>query len=200
MSSRILLSATLLLTAVLTGCVSTELSGVRNDLARQMPEASIGDGRTFSFGAVSLGFARLVSGLVGEDSQDVRAVLRGVRRVQVGRFDVAGPVDAPGLRMPARLRRYVDREGWEHLVTFRQDGEAGWVLYRARGERITDLFVTVLSDDELLLARISGDLTGVALALLQQGDVALPMFREASTAQERRQDEAAVEAAAALAP
>jgi hypothetical protein len=194
MALRILSLAALLLGApLLTGCASTEMRSVRNDLARQMPAADIRDGRTFSFGAVSIGFARLVTGLVGEDAAPARMILRDVRRVKVGRFDVAGPVDADRVRMPARLRRYVERDGWMHLVTFRQDGEAGWVLYRARGERITDLFVTVLSGDELVLARISGNLSEIAFTLLEHADVRMPFFGEAlSTDDEAAVDEAAL--------
>lgn len=166
----------LLLPLLLTGCISAELSGVRKDLDRQLPEAAISDGYSMSFGRFSLGLARLIVGMAGQDAEPAGLVLEGVRTVKFGRYDVGGSVDGTRLAMPDRLRRYVDRRGWTHLASFRQDGEAGWVLYRARGDRITDLFVTVLADDQLVLARVSGDLSGVVLALLDQVDVRLPIF------------------------
>lgn len=177
---------------LLTGCASSELTGVRDDLARQLPDAGIAEGRTFSFGAISLGTARLFSGLAGDDAETARMVLRGVRRVQVGRYDVTGSPDASQLTMPYRLRHYVARGGWTHLASVRQDGEAVWVLYRARGERITDLFVTALTEDELVLARVSGDLSGIVLRLLEQRELPWPV-RDVDDPQEDIRSAAAVE-------
>jgi hypothetical protein len=164
----------LLATMLLGGCSSRELLDVRQDLADQMPHARLTDGRTFSFGPVSLGLGRFVLGLTGVDAEPARIALRGVRRVEVGRFKVAGPIDPTHVQMPRRLRRYVRRGDWTPLATFRTESEVGWVLYRSRGDRITGLFAAVFSGDELVLARISGDLSRVVLELIEHESIRLP--------------------------
>lgn len=200
MRSTRLLPAALLLVLTASGCTSFELTRVRNDLARQLPDARIGEGYALSFGGVSLGFTRWIAGFAGEDESGELAqiALREVRRVQFGRYEVTGPVDGVRLTMPARLRDYVADDGWTHLASFRDSGEAGWVLYRDHGETITDLFAVVLTEEELVLARLSGDLSALVLNVLQHERTRLPLFRDTETEGEAAATEAVVEAAQAI--
>jgi hypothetical protein len=197
MMPRLLLALTPLL---LAGCTSFELTRVRNDLARQLPEAGIGEGYAVSFGGLSVGFARWLSGFADEeDGELAQLALREVRRVSFGRYDVEGAVDARRLVMPARLRHYVEDEGWVHLATFREAGEAGWVLYRERGDAITDLFAVVLTEEDLVLARVSGDLSALVLNVLAHERTRLPFFEEPETEEAEAASSAVVEAAQAVA-
>ncbi|HLT46318.1 MAG TPA: DUF4252 domain-containing protein [Rubricoccaceae bacterium] len=193
------LPALLLLAVAASGCTSFELTSVRNDLARQLPEAAIGEGYAVSFGRISIGFTRwLTSFADDEDAELAQIALREVRRVQFGRYDVTGPVDASRLTMPSRLRHYVEDEGWQHLATFREGAEAGWVLYRERDEGITDLFAVVLSEEELVLARLSGDLDDLVVNVLRHERHRLPLFREAASEEEAEAVGAVLEAAQAV--
>lgn len=172
-----------------TGCTSFELARVRNDLAHQMPDAAIGEGYSVSFGRLSVGFARWIAGFADdEDGALAQVALGEVRRVQFGRYPVYGAVDGARLRMPARLRTYVEDEGWVHLATFREAGEAGWVLYRERDAAITDVFAVVLTDEDLVLARVTGDLDALVLHVLADRRARLPLFAET----EREADETAL--------
>ena len=192
-------SLLLLLAVVASGCTSFELTRVRNDLARQLPEAEIGDGYAMSFGRFSLGFTRWIANFADdEDGELAQIALREVRRVQFGRYDVGGAVDARRLTMPAHLRRYVERDGWQHLATFRDGTEAGWVLYRERGDAVTDLFAVVLTEDDLVLARLSGNLSAVVTEVLRHERARLPLFREAASEEEAEATRAVVEAAVAV--
>ncbi len=189
---RILLLAGLL---ALSGCTSYSLTRVRNDLARDLPEARIGEGYAVAFGRFSLGAARFFAGFADdEDAELARLVLRDVRKVQFGHYDVEGEVDGARVVMPARLRRYVERDGWDHLATFRDDGEAGWVLYREGRDTVTDLLVVVLNEEELVLARLSGDLGRIVENVAASGRIEWPGFREAASEDEADAVEAAVEA------
>ncbi len=161
---------------VVAGCASSELISVRNDMSKQLPDAQIRGGRSFAVGAVGLGLARTLGSLVMERDEPVRVILRGVRRVHVGQYRVDGHFDAANLRMPTVLQRRVDHHGWDHLATVRQDGEAVWVLYRSRGPEITDLFVTVLSEDQLVMTRVSGRLSSTLIDLLRESNVRLPVL------------------------
>jgi hypothetical protein len=197
---RLLPLAGLLLLA-LPGCTSFELTRVRNDLARQLPEAEIGEGYALSFGRFSLGFTRWIAGFADdEDGELAQIALREVRRVQFGRYEVAGAVDGRRLTMPAPLRALVEDDGWAHLATFREAGEAGWVLYRGDGDAITDLFAVVLTDEDLVLARLAGDLDALVVNVLRHERTRLPLFDAPDDPDAAAEDAAVVDAAQEMSP
>ena len=81
--------------------------------------------------------------------------LKGVRRVQVGVYEVTG------------LRRGVDGRqpieppelpGWHNMVRVREEGEEVFVLVREEDEEIRGMLVIVAEEDEWVLVRIKGKL------------------------------------------
>ena len=109
-------------------------------------------------------------------------------------------MDARSLTMPDRLRRYMERGDWVHLATFREDEQAGWVLYRERAEQITDLFAVVLTGEDLVLAKLTGDFNALVMNALADERTALPFFRTSETQEEANAEDAVVEAAQFLGP
>lgn len=197
MPRRLFAFAFLLL--LLPGCTSFELTRVRNDLARQVPEAEIGEGYAMAFGSISMGLARLFAGFADdEDGEIAQVALREVRKVSFGRYDINGTLDGTRLTMPSRLRDYVDEREWMHLLSFRDVHEAGWVLYRADGDEITDLFVVVFESEELTLARISGNLSALVLNVLETQQMDFPLFEDPETPAEDKEADLILEAATSL--
>ena len=191
----------LFIAASVSGCASYELMRVRNDIARQAPEARIGDGYAMSFGRISLGLARWLSGLSGDEDADMaRAVLSEVRRVQFARYDINGAFDAATLRMPGRLRNYLEDDDWYHLATVREESEAVWVVYKERDNAVVDLLAVMMDEEELVLAKISGDLNAVVTAALSQQDIDIPFFGEEEQVAEHPAEGEMVDAAMELTP
>ncbi len=152
-----------------SGCAAPGLTRIGHDFARTMPEAEIGSGRAYGFGPVLLGFARL---FVDDDEADT--VLGSVRRVRFATYPVHGHVDAATVQTPLALQRLIDRGEWSLLVTSRDDGEATWVLYRARGTRITDVMTASMDSEELTLTHVTGRLDSVIRqALVEHGGFTL---------------------------
>jgi hypothetical protein len=148
------------------GCLhSPELSGIRHDIESQLPEASFDTEVELSVGPVTLALARVVSSLF-PGAREARTWLKGVSRVQIGVYDahVTGTED---LRMPQRLQALVD-DGWETAVRMRDRDQAVWVLYRADEDKIKEMFVMVLNDDELVLVRAKGKLDRLIAAALEE--------------------------------
>ena len=186
---------------VVSGCTSFELTRVRNDLARQAPEAEIGDGFAMSFGRISLGLARWFSGLDDDpDAEIAQAVLSEVRRVQFGRYEINGAFDATTLSMPGRLRHYLEKDDWFHLATIREDSKAVWVVYKEDDGHVVDLLAVVMDNEELVLAKISGDLSAVVAAALSQRDIDIPFFGEEEPVAPHPSEEATIEDAMELIP
>lgn len=159
MSNRVLLPLILVLLATATsGCLySHEIAHTRRAIERQVPEAHFEREIVLNLGPVSLRTLRWISGLVPEEeARQAATYLRDVRRVKVGVYRSEDPAALQHVD-PIRLRRF-EQDGWETAVRAQEEGERVWVLYRERNGGIRDLYVVVLSEEELVLARLKGRL------------------------------------------
>ena len=81
-----------------------------------------------------------------------------MKRVQFGVYETDNMPDFADVKLPERLQRKLDRDGWELAATIREEDQLVWLLYREDGETVEDLFAVVWSDDRLVLAKLEGDL------------------------------------------
>jgi Domain of unknown function (DUF4252) len=148
------------------GCFGgPEFSGIRHDLESQLPGASFQKNVELSFGPVMLTLARVVTAVI-PGAREARPWLRGVSRVQVGVYE--SHIDSIAeLHMPKRLQSLID-DGWETAVRVRDDHEAVWLLYRPDGEKVREIFVVVLNNDELVLVKARGHLERLVAAALDE--------------------------------
>lgn len=171
MCSRIALVA---LALSLSGCMSLEMSRLAREVEHEVERdgaAEVGRGYAIAFGGGTIGTSRFLGRLVAPESTEPYRRLSGsVRQVKVARYPVFGVVDGMRLARPARLDRY-EADGWLPMVAARDSASAVWVLFREDDARmtLTDLLAVVVADDELVLARVTGDLTTLALDALRDG-------------------------------
>ncbi|MCB0720266.1 MAG: DUF4252 domain-containing protein [Bacteroidetes bacterium] len=149
--------AGLLLVTSLSGCFySREMARTRHDIERVNPGLDFKRGMSMNLGPFSLRLARWILRRVDdEDAWEATEYLSEVRRVKVGiypRRDSRGELS----RMPT-LRRFESR-GWELAVRANEEGESVMIYYRERHDTVSDMFAVVVSDDELVVARIEGRL------------------------------------------
>ena len=81
--------------------------------------------------------------------------LRGVRRIEVGVYQVQG------LRRGVQERQRMDPPelpGWQNVARVREDNEEVFVLVREEEGQIRGLLVVVAEEDEWVLVRIRGKL------------------------------------------
>jgi hypothetical protein len=63
-----------------------------------------------------------------------------------------------------------ESEGWELAVKIRGEDELSWVLYRLDDETVKELYVVVVTDEELVMVKAEGSLESlVARALSDSG-------------------------------
>ena len=159
MRSNLLFLPALLLTAgLLSGCIySREISHTRRDIERQYPQAQLKREVVLNLGPVSMRMARWFSGLVkDEEMQTARSYLKEISRAKIGVFEVEAMPDLSEIDL-SRLDR-MRRNGWELAVKMREEDEVVWVMYKERKGTVRDLYVFVLDDEELVVARIKGRL------------------------------------------
>lgn len=125
-------------------CMFRGPGDLRRDLSR---EADVELDRQFGMrlGRISTSIARLAM-KTGDD--DVS--LRGLRRIEVGVYEVVSGGDA--VIEPPNL------EGWDTFVRIREPGESVYVMGRYRDEKLRNIVVVVAEEDEWVLVRLTGKL------------------------------------------
>jgi hypothetical protein len=172
---RVRLVATAVMVALfattLPGCIwAPELARLKGDIERQIPGAVFEKEFAITLGPVSMGFARLVTRLV-PDAAEARGYLGDVTRVQVAVYNAHRMPPVDHVETPRSLER-LRKEGWEMAVKVREEDNVTWVLYKMDKDEIKDLYVIVLSDEELVMVKARGNLERlVGKALSESGGV-----------------------------
>lgn len=144
----------------LTGCFySREIDRMRHSIEHEIPGAEFRQTVVVTLGPVGLQFARWVVGLVEDaDAQTAREYLKHVQRVKVGVYKTEYLPGLEEVRLPRQVRRALERDGWEMAVRVKEEGNLVWVFYREQKGVVRDLFVTIVSDEEMVLVRFKGRL------------------------------------------
>lgn len=172
-ASRATVVAMLIVVMTLSsGCLwAPELSKMRNDIEDQMPGTSFNREFAISLGPITMGLARMLTGLVPDDDvRTARKYLRDVSSIQVAVYRSETPAPVERVRMPERLRRMYEDEGWEMAVKVQEDDSLAWVLYRITNDSIRDVYIVVLDDEELVLVRAHGKLERLVARALREAE------------------------------
>ncbi|NNE34814.1 MAG: DUF4252 domain-containing protein [Rhodothermales bacterium] len=143
---------------VSSGCFySREISRARHDLERSSPGVDYGRGVSMNLGPISLRMAKWILRRVDdEDALMASEYLSEIRRVKAGIYKTRDGVTNDLSSIPS-LRRF-ERRGWEVAVRVRDEDESVLVYYREQRDTVSDMFVVVATEDELVLAKIEGRL------------------------------------------
>ena len=150
-----------------SGCVSLEMNRIQRDLADDIEstgQAEVGKGFSMAFGRGTIGTTRFFGRMFAPTATEpYRRLSRHVRQVKVARFPITGTVDASLIERPDALARFAG-DGWYPFVTVRDSTDRVWVLLReTEDEVLTDLLAVVVSDGDLVLTRMTGNLSGMVL-------------------------------------
>ncbi len=156
--NRILQSILFVLLGVtLTGCVYTnEISRTKRDI-ETYTDADFEAGVVVSLGPSLFQTAGWLTKFVDEDEvQMAGRMVYGIRRIKAGVYPTSHVPEFDELDIPD-LNRFKKR-GWKPALKIEDDEEVAWLLYREKRRRVRDLFVISLTENELVLARIQGNL------------------------------------------
>jgi hypothetical protein len=155
----------MLLLLPLAGCLfSREIAHTRRDIEGAYPDLRLERQIVLNLGPVSLATIRWLADLLPEDEADMAAVyLHDVSRVKIGLFRSDNP--------PALDAFDVDHIGfdddWETAVKVRDDESRVWVLFREGEDTIRDLYVVVLDEEDLAIARVRGNLSRLLAHIME---------------------------------
>lgn len=163
------LATLLVAAALLSGCYSFEMARVSRGVAHDLEartDADVGGVRPISVGPISLASAQFGAWLFApQSSREARRIGRHVSSVKFSQRAIRGGFDARTFGELPYLERY-ERNGWSRLAVVRDSSEAMWVFLRERGgarPEITDLLAVVMSEEDLVVTKVSGHLSSMVL-------------------------------------
>ncbi|MDX1739797.1 MAG: DUF4252 domain-containing protein [Rhodothermales bacterium] len=157
--SPVLASILFLVLALATsGCIySREISNTRRVIEDEIPGSQFDRKIVLSIGSGTLRTAGWLTSLIpDEDMEEVRLYLDDVERIKVGIYETESLPDDGSSGAPM-LSDMVER-GWEVAVRVRDERDRVWLMYRSHRNRVRALFVIVLNEDNLVIARVEGHL------------------------------------------
>lgn len=170
----VLLPVALLLGAVsFTGCASLEMGRIKQEIARDLerqPDVEVGRGSSRSFGRGTIGTGRFLGRLLAPTSTETfRRLARHVRQLKLGTYPIEGDIDPLAMPRPEAVDRY-EAEGWYRAMAVRDSSSLVYVLVREDADdTITDLLAITLEDQELVIARVRGNLSELAVDAIAEG-------------------------------
>ncbi len=154
----VVLPLLLLFALTATGCsLTNEITNTKREIERNS-RIDAQTGIVVSLGPGLFQTTGFVTKFIDErDAQLASRLAYGIRRVKAGVYPLSGRSNLNQVDVPS-LDRFQKR-GWQPAIKVEADREVGWIMYRERGSRVKDMFVVVLTEDEMVLARIQGNLT-----------------------------------------
>ena len=142
---------------LLSGCFYTsEISKTRRVIENEV-DADFQTGVVISMGPGLFRTAGWITQFVDDaDAEKASRIAYGIRRIKAGVYPVSYLPDLDELNLPEM--KHFKRRGWKVAIKVEDRDEVNWLLYRERRHRVNDLFVISLTEDELVLARIQGNL------------------------------------------
>ena len=160
----------LLLCLPLTGCFfSREIGQTRRDIERAYPDLQLRKQIVLNLGPLSLRTLGWFTNLAPEKEGDMAArYLKDISRVKVGVFRSDNPAELERLN----ISRFGFEKDWTVAVKTRNEDARVWVLYREDAKTLKDLYVVVLDEEQLVLARVHGRLQRLVTRIMEDhGDL-----------------------------
>ncbi len=141
-----------------SGCAySSEIKKTRREIEREY-DIDTEAGIVVSMGPGLFHTAGFLAKFVDdEDAQMASRLAYGIRRIKAGVYPIDYASDITDMDIPEM--EVFKRRDWKVALKVEDYDEVGWILYRERRRRVRDMFVVVLTEEELVLARLQGNLT-----------------------------------------
>lgn len=156
------------------GCIlAPEMRAMRLEIERQVPGAEFEHEFSLSLGPTALGLVRGVSSLL-PDAHEAHAVLCDLQRVDLSVYRTEALPSVAKLRVPEALRQLLEDDGWTFVARVQEEDEAIWVLTYEEDDIVREIYVMAVNAEELVLARIVGDMDRIVARALEEHPFDIP--------------------------
>jgi len=151
-----------------SGCSSRPgLEQIEQVLARELAPATVETQLRVVVGRPAVYLARLI-GNGPHSGHNIRDYLSDIHQVEVAAYQLKGLDSTQTTQATAAIARLLKRQGWEVLVKASEPQEMLWVVYRAGGDVIEDLYVIALDKGgQLVLVKVDGRLDRIIARALE---------------------------------
>ena len=159
-----------LMAATVPGCFfDPDIEEVVQVIEYEIGPAEIHPQARVRVGRGLLTMAKAVVGLVNDpDARTASSMLSGINEIHVGVYEVDGLDLDEAFRIPDSLRERLADQDWSVIVDMHSRQEAVWILSQTDGSGVGGLFVVSLSDDELVVVKLEGDLSRTVDAVIRE--------------------------------
>jgi hypothetical protein len=146
----------IVLVSMSSGCLwAPELDRVRRELQGQLPGVEFKKEFAITLGPLSLGLVRGITGFV-PDAREANTYLKEIRRVKLAVYKVDDFPRQSKVAVPTQLQKLLEKRDWELAAKINEQDERVWVLYKEKNDVVREIYVVVLSRDELVMVRAEG--------------------------------------------
>lgn len=165
----------LMLSLVSSGCIYTSEISKTRKVIEQETDSDFETGIVVSMGSGLFQTAGWLANYVDdEDAELASRIAYGIRRVKAGYYPVESIPNLDSFDIP-EMERF-KRKGWKPALKVEDDDEVSWLLYRERNGRVHDLFVVAITEDELVLGRLQGNLNALLNMALTEAEDGFQTF------------------------
>jgi Domain of unknown function (DUF4252) len=150
------------LAALTGGCFlwAPNLDPIRREMQATTPGVHLDAGVQLHFGRLSLALARRIARAAADDEEErqVADLLRHVNGVEVAVYEVKDIQPGERQLWEQKVARLGEHRGWQLAARFRDEDSVGSVHFALAGAQIRSIWIFVLDDEELVMARLRGHL------------------------------------------
>lgn len=150
------------LAALTGGCFlwAPNLEPIRREMQATTPGVHLDAGVQLHFGRLSLALAKRIARATADDEEErqVADLLRHVNGVEVAVYEVEDMQPGERKLWEQKMARLGERRGWLLAARFRDEDSVGSVHFAFAGSQVRSIWIFVLDDEELVMARLRGHL------------------------------------------
>jgi hypothetical protein len=140
-------------------------------MTAQMPGAQFDKEVALTLGPMSLMLARIAMRFVPEpEARESGKYLSEIRRVELAVYKTESLPSLRKMEFPKQLNKLL-HDDWEIAARVVEEDQLVWVLYHEKGEEIDYLCAVVLDEQNLVLAKVKGNLGKLFLKGLREAKI-----------------------------
>ena len=150
------------------GCmeINEEFSQVRNEIIDQLDDDYKSEVQ-FSIGSVGITISSWFVDFA-TDEEFIDDMLQDISGVQLGVYERVKGTDAPDLNTISKIESEMNSYGWKSVVRTTEEDEVSAVYFRVSPDELLErIFVVSLSEDELVLVEVEGDLKSIITTVIR---------------------------------
>jgi hypothetical protein len=144
---------------------------LKDEITAQLPGAQFDKEVALTLGPMSLLLARIATQFVPDpEAREAREYLSEIRRIELAVYKTESLPSLDELQFPMQLDKLL-HEDWEIAAKVREEDQIVWVLYHESGKKIDCLCAVVLDEENLVLAKVRGNLGKIFLKGLRESEI-----------------------------